>query len=525
MRNPFDFELPPEKVPRRAAQYIRMSTDKQEYSSTNQAASIAAYAASRSLVIVRSYTDAARSGLTFEGRPALQQLIKDVQDQQRMGHRDFDVILVYDISRWGRFQDVDESAYYEYLCRSAGVEIDYCAELFSNDQSLPAALMKNLKRVMAGEYSRELSVKVFCGQATLAARGFHIGSPPRFGLRRWLIDQHGVRKMELKLGQRKYLQTDRTILVPGPRQEVETVRLIFDLMAEKKMTCRQIADTLNQERNLRPGNVLWYPNAVLSILRNEKYAGTNLFYRNTRKMGTKPRRTPPEQWIRAPNAFDSIVSLEKFRRAQLEIRSHIAPYENRPQLLLDYLTASWCRYGKLSATVIKAAHGPAATTYKEYFGGLTQAYARIGYRSEFIVNRPRNRLMCDAICREIMTKIAWYGATSKPLTDYRILVNDELVIGVLPGRTAPSNIQANQNKWCATITGKRRTDILVIARVDGNSIHPFDYFILPLIFLPLQSKMTISGQNYLQLDHFRSETLEPLYQICRRHQLGLIDAP
>jgi DNA invertase Pin-like site-specific DNA recombinase len=33
----------------------------------------------------------------------------------------FDTILVYDVSRWGRFQDADESAHLEFLCRSAGV--------------------------------------------------------------------------------------------------------------------------------------------------------------------------------------------------------------------------------------------------------------------------------------------------------------------------------------------------------------------------------------------------------------------
>jgi hypothetical protein len=33
------------------------------------------------------------------------------------GAASFDVILVYDVSRWGRFQDADESAYYEYLCK------------------------------------------------------------------------------------------------------------------------------------------------------------------------------------------------------------------------------------------------------------------------------------------------------------------------------------------------------------------------------------------------------------------------
>ena len=56
---------------KRAAQYIRMSTDMQRYAIENQCAAIALYAAARGIAIVRSYIDAARSGLRIEKRSAL----------------------------------------------------------------------------------------------------------------------------------------------------------------------------------------------------------------------------------------------------------------------------------------------------------------------------------------------------------------------------------------------------------------------------------------------------------------------
>ena len=56
------------------------------------------------------YSDHGRSGLNLAGREGLNQLLEDVEK-----HRvSFTSLLVYDVSRWGRFQDVDESAYYEY---------------------------------------------------------------------------------------------------------------------------------------------------------------------------------------------------------------------------------------------------------------------------------------------------------------------------------------------------------------------------------------------------------------------------
>src|SRR5277367_6815925 len=101
----------------RAAEYVRMSTDHQRYSTENQSDAIRRYAQARGIEIVRTYAAHGKSGLSIRGRDALQAMIDDVY----AGRADFSVILVYDVSRWGRFQDADESAYYGYLCRSAGI--------------------------------------------------------------------------------------------------------------------------------------------------------------------------------------------------------------------------------------------------------------------------------------------------------------------------------------------------------------------------------------------------------------------
>jgi DNA invertase Pin-like site-specific DNA recombinase len=152
----------------RAAQYVRMSTEHQQYSTENQADVIRQYAEKRGYEIVYTYADEGKSGLRMEGRNSLKRLIEDVQS----GAADYEVILVYDVSRWGRFQDADESAYYEYLCKRAGIEVHYCAEQFENDGGPTSTIIKSVKRAMAGEYSRELSAKVFKGQCKLIELGY-----------------------------------------------------------------------------------------------------------------------------------------------------------------------------------------------------------------------------------------------------------------------------------------------------------------------------------------------------------------
>ena len=108
----------------------------------NQRDKLREYAAQRGIEIVRTYADDGKSGLRIDGRQALQRLIKDVEN----GAVPFQVILVYDVSRWGRFQDADESAYYEYICRRAGIQVAYCAEQFENDGSPVSNIVKSVKR-------------------------------------------------------------------------------------------------------------------------------------------------------------------------------------------------------------------------------------------------------------------------------------------------------------------------------------------------------------------------------------------
>ena len=158
----------------------------QKYSTENQAEIISRCAEQRGITLVRTYAGKGKSGLRLDGRDALKGLLDDV----RNGRADFSTILVYDMSRWGRFQDADESAYYEFICKEAGISVQYCAEQFENDGSLSATIIKSIKRAMAGEYSRELSAKVFTGQCRLIALGFRQGGMAGYGLRRQLIDEY-----------------------------------------------------------------------------------------------------------------------------------------------------------------------------------------------------------------------------------------------------------------------------------------------------------------------------------------------
>ena len=313
----------------RAEQYVRMSTEHQQYSTDNQADKINEYAEKRGIEIIKNYADDGKSGLSIGGRAALQQLISDVET----GVADFNVILVYDVSRWGRFQDADESAYYEYICKRAGINVAYCAEQFENDGSPVSTIVKGVKRAMASEYSRELSIKVFAGQCRLIELGFRQGGVAGFGLGRVLVDERGNIKSELKRGEQKSFQTDRVILMPGPDEKVAWVGKMYRWLIEEDLTFREIADRLNEEGVPTDLDRPWRPSTVRTVLTNEKYIGNNVFNRSSFKLKKLHIDNPPDMWVRKEGAFEGIVPLEFFLTAQEIITARSARLSDEELLI------------------------------------------------------------------------------------------------------------------------------------------------------------------------------------------------
>lgn len=492
----------------RAVQYTRMSTDMQEHSIANQSAAIETYAERKGLKIVRKYEDAGRSGLTLTNRPALRQLLHEVHSATR----DFEIILVHDVSRWGRFQDTDESAYYEFVCRNAGVRIEYCAEAFENDGSLTSAVLKSIKRAMAGEFSRELSAKVFAGQSRVVSQGFHCGSTPGYGLRRYLIDSAGQPKLQLEFGEHKNVHTERVILVPGPQDEVRVVRLVYNLFTERNETIKQIAVHLNANGHTTVAGRPWSSMSVRELLTNEKYIGNSVYNRTSKKLGRRWERNPKAQWIRSIGAFEPIVSLEQFAKAQRRI-SRIKQRNIYSETdLLNSLTALWCCKGRLTNLIIERSRFcPSNHTYKSRFKSLANALSRIGYppskNTGFNLNLRKS--VCDTICKEVVRS----GGTATRLEgSCQLQINNELVVSVVVGR---SHVNQRQNLWQFGYRSRRRPDILVVIRMDARGAI-IDYYLLPYTFLARGAWLTASGRNYARLEPFRTTNLEPLVELLSR---------
>lgn len=501
----------------RAAEYVRMSTEHQQYSTENQADVLREYASRRGIEIVRTYSDSGKSGLRIDGRDGLKELIHTVQS----GQADFSVVLVYDVSRWGRFQDADESAYYEYICKRAGITIQYCAEQFENDGSPVSTIVKGVKRAMAGEYSRELSAKVFKGQCKLIELGFRQGGPAGFGLRRLLLDQAGMPKVQLKAGEQKSLQTDRVVLVPGPPEERTVVRRIYRLFVHEAYSEKQIASELNQAEFFGEGGRPWTRGMVHQVLTNEKYVGNNVFNKVSFKLKKKRVRNPPHMWVRRDGAFEPLVEVSDFLAAQeiiLERHKRISDED-----LLEQLRGLAQRLGRLSGLLIDETEGMASSAaYRHRFGSLARAYQLIEYTPErdfaYIETNRRLRHLHPEIVGKVIHAVEQQGGkvTQDPRTEL-LHVNGMLAVSVVIARCQVTC--ADAHRWLVRLDTGLEPDLAVVVRMDAHNCSPLDYYILPMLDIRAE-RMRIQEDNGIFLDGYRYESLDYFLGILQTVRVG-----
>jgi DNA invertase Pin-like site-specific DNA recombinase len=500
----------------RAAQYVRMSTEHQKYSTENQSEALHQYAARRGIEIVRTYADEGKSGLRLDGRDALKQLIEDVQS----GRADFGTILVYDVSRWGRFQDADESAYYEYICKRSGISVQYCAEQFENDGSPVSTIVKGVKRAMAGEYSRELSVKVFTGQCRLIELGFRQGGPAGYGLRRSLIDQAGTAKGELTRGEHKSIQTDRVVLVPGPTEEVETVRWIYRLFVENGIPEREIANLLNGRGLTTDLGRPWTRGTVHQVLINEKYIGNNVWNRGSFKLKKKRVRNSPDMWVRAERAFASIVDRSSFEAAQAIIRQRSFKFSNEE--MLAALRQVLQERGYLSGLIIdEAEHLPSSSAYQGRFGSLLRAYELVGFKPDrdyryIEINRALRRMHPQIVTSTIAGIEKVGGRVAQDSATDLLTINGEFTASLVVVRCQMT--PAGSLRWHIRFDVALWPSITVAVHMDRPNRQPLDYYFLPRIDMTAP-RLRLAENNGVSLDAYRYESLEGLFDLAARTEL------
>jgi DNA invertase Pin-like site-specific DNA recombinase len=296
------------------AYYRHSAEDKQENSVPIQREHAKKFAAQYQLEIIHEEADEGKTGL-LASRPGFERLFNDWILNPDAPH--FDYVLVYDVSRWGRFQDQDEAAYYEFRCKQRDKKVIYIVRGFpKEEQQLISHLQTSIERYMAAEYSRQLSDKVFYGCVKVSEQGYSAGGTSCYGMTRVLLDANKKPIKPLKRGEWKSLSNERVTFAPANDETTEAVKEMFTLLVKKWRSPKEIAEIMNERRVPSANGGLWNSQKVIHVLTNETYTGARIYNTTWGRLRQKMRQNPRNEWVIKPDAFAAVVESDVFREAQ-----------------------------------------------------------------------------------------------------------------------------------------------------------------------------------------------------------------
>ena len=374
---------------------------------------------------------------------------------------------------------------------------------------------------MAGEYSRELSSKVFQGACRLIQLGFKQGGTAGYGLRRMLVDHTGQKKVLLRMGEHKSIQTDRVILVPGPEEEIEIVRWMYEAFVRDAKSEMEIAKLLNERGILTDFQRPWTRGTVHEVLTNEKYIGNNVYHRTSCKLKQKHVENPPNLWVRADNVFTGVIDPTTFMAAQGIILTRSRKWSDEE--MLEKLRGILSQHGRISGILIDEAEDlPSSSAFRNRFGSLVSAYRLIGYEPEidysFIEINRQIRRMHPEIVADVLGRLRQMGSTvtTDEKTDL-FLVNDEWTVSVVLCRHQQTG--AGTARWVVRLDEGLKPDITIAIRLDETNSAIRDYYLLPSLDMTW-GNLRVAEENGVYLDAYQFEALDYFYGMAERSRIG-----
>jgi DNA invertase Pin-like site-specific DNA recombinase len=483
-------------VPRfRAVAYYRHSArDRQENSVAIQQELVQKFAGENGVDVIHEFDDRGKSGLTAEGRDGF----NDMMENWVKKRKDFDFVLCLDVSRWGRFQDIDLSATYSAECKKHGKQVIYTTLGMPRPDDPLYPVYLQFERFRAAQYSKELSVKVSLGCIKIAQQGFWVGGSPPFGFDRLLLDESRNPVHVLEHRQKKGIQNQRVTLTLGPAEQVSTVRRIFTELIDLGSDLEQIAESLNRDglRSARGGP--WNASKIRSILTNQLYAGTMVYNKTTQKLMTPTRRNPQKDWIRTPGAFAPLVEPPIFDQAQAILAQAAQRYS--PEVMLGHLERLHREHGFLRASLLSAdEEAPSASTYAKHFASLDAAYQQV-FRTA--VRDVRTEV--ESLLRGLVGEVETY--------DDFLVVNRKFTVLIQPSVPVPHGY--NQY-WYFRPDARGIVDITLgvpVSGPDGPTI--LGYLALPRLMVRDRG-IRLFGSSQTRLDMYGHAGLEFIFQLAR----------
>ena len=442
--------------------------------------------------IIHEFADRGKSGLTAEGRDGFNTMMDDWVKQRS----DFEYVLCLDVSRWGRFQDIDLSATYSAECKKHGKLVVYTKLGKPREDDPLYPVYVQFERFRAAQYSKELSDKVFRGCVRISEQGYWAGGKPPYGLHRLLLSETREPVQVLDPGERKSIQNQRVTLTAGDDAEVRTIRHIFQEFTDGGHRESAIADRLNRRGIPSPGGGAWDSAKVRHVLTNEVYIGTLVYNKTTQKLKTPCRANPHDEWIKKLEAFEPVVDKDVFDSAQ-EILQH-RKVRYTPEYMVERLRKIFGEHGLVRPSLIRTdPESPSPVTFAKRFSSLDAARQKI---FQDVLDQVKAEV--EARLREIATEVEAYE-------DF-LVINRRFTVMVRP--TMPMQ-HGYAEYWFLQPDSRDVVDITLGVPISGDKPHPIlGYLALPRLTAGTRP-FRLFGNSESRLDMYGYDGLEMIRQL------------
>lgn len=318
---------------KRAIAYYRHSAeDKQENSVPIQRELIRKFAKDHGIKIIHEEADEGETGLIAD-RQGFQNLLQNWIMNDHAPH--FDFVLVRAVNRWGRFQNLNESAYYEFIVEQRGAKVIYVTQGMPAEETDPflLSIQTFFERYIAADFSKKLSEMVFLGCMKVSEQGYSAGGMPCYGMARLLLDTNKNPVRILQKGEHKQISNERVTFTPLNDETTETVHSIFHMFVQEKLKLPHIAAALNKKGIPSASGGQWNSRKIVHILTNETYTGTRIYNKTWGKLHQKKRDNPRSEWVIRKDAFPAIVSRELYEEAQVRLQSLLNTEQEREKAI------------------------------------------------------------------------------------------------------------------------------------------------------------------------------------------------
>jgi len=314
-----------------AAAYLRMSSDQQDTSISQQKRQLMEFAQGRFEIAPESiYKDEGKSGSkNTEKRTDFLRMLSDAPKAK------WQVILCLDISRFGRLDSI-EGAFAKKTLRDAGKKLHTVIEGEIDWNSTTGRIVDTVLSEAQHDYSVRLSQKTLIGKLDAFKRGELFGFKCPYGLARMIVDTRGTESIVPRVEMFTKPKGWKATLIAGDPEEVEVVRWLYETFNTRDVGFRWLAAELNRQQKPSPTGGRWCSKVVAEILDNEKYVGdlrlgeraVGAFWRLEGDRVVKSKERQKSGALSLKGTHDGIISRTIWERVQEKLKRRKAAHNH-----------------------------------------------------------------------------------------------------------------------------------------------------------------------------------------------------